>query len=166
MTKDSSSSMLVETITLPNREDAFMMLVDVFLNGTEELREEIRQRWDFGAEWIFPNMKRLACSNNEKWSSKERIVASLVYDAIVDLREEDIKDELVTLAVIYHSCLAAGHDPHKIFGKIAAVSTDKTAAVLRDFVNRNPEDISIEAFMLSTEVNSDGEMEISPSWMK
>ncbi len=152
-------------LSLPDREDAFFQLVYLFVDGPNQIREEIRKGWDFGVDWVYPNTKRLACIYNEKRSSKDRILASLVYDAIEDFQEEDAKDKLVALAVIYHSCIAAGLDPNEEFEKVASLSSAKTAAFLRDFINRSQKDKSKKAFMLSSLKNKDGETEIFPSWM-
>ncbi len=158
--------MIDEIIKLTDREDAYFQLVMLFLQGPDQVREQIRLRWDFGVEWIYPNQRRLACSKNEKRSSQERIMASLVYDAIEDLQQEDPKEKLIALTVIYHSCIAAGLDPEKEFERVASISTTKTANFLMDFIKRNPEDKSLDAFMIVSEQNSEGETEIFPSWMK
>jgi len=165
MTKDSISK-LKEIIAQPNREDAYYQLVSLFVDGPEKIREKIRKGWDFGVEWIYPDTRRLACSHNEKRSSRERILASLVYDAIEDLQQEDPKEKLVAFAVIYHSCIAAGLDPQEEFEKIASISSPRIASVFREFINRNPDNKSEDAFMLSTIINTEGETEIFPSWMK
>jgi hypothetical protein len=62
--------------------------------------------------------------------------------------------------------LEAGLNPRKKFESIASISSDKVAVFFRNFIKRNPEDKSKEAFMLTTKKNIDGETEIFPSWMK
>lgn len=163
--KDSISK-LEEIIALPNREDAYYQLVSLFFDGPEEIREKIRHGWDFGVEWVYPNIRRLACCHNEKRLSSERIFASLAYDAIEDLQQEDPNEKLVAIAVIYHSCIAAGLDPEEVFKKVASISSQRMASFFLDFINRIPEDKSKEAFMLSSIKNTEGETEIFPSWMK
>jgi hypothetical protein len=155
-----------DIIKLSDREKAYHELAVLYIKGPEQIREQIRKNWDYGVEWILPDTRRLACSKNEKRSSRERILASLVYDAIENFREEDPRDKLVVLSVIYHSCLEVGLNPQNEFESIASISSEKVAIFFRDFIQRNPKNRSKEAFMLTTKKNSDGEIEIFPSWMK
>jgi hypothetical protein len=150
-----------EIITDPDRAEAYYRLASLYMQGPDEIREQIRQGWDFGLDWIYPNPTKLACSKNESHSCYEKILASLVYNSINDLRVRDLRDELIDIAITYHSCLAAGFDPREIFEKVASVSSLKTAQFLRDFINREPEDKSLEAFMLTKQKNVDGEFEVN-----
>lgn len=152
-------------IECSDREDAYFKLAATYLNSPGELRKQIRTNWDYGVKWIYPNQRRLACSKNEKRSRQERILASLVYDSIEDLRDGDLRDRLVGISVIYHSCIEAGLNPEEEFEKVASISSEKTAIFLRNFIHRKPEDKSKEAFMLKTAKNSDGETEICPFWI-
>jgi hypothetical protein len=154
-----------DIIKLSDREEAYYQLVGIFIKGPEQVREQIRNDWDYGVDWIYPNQRRLSCSKNEKRSSKERIIASLVYDAIENFRQEDFKDKLVAISVIYHSCIEAGFNPKDEFEFVASIASEKVARFLRDFLLRKKEDKSLEAFMLTTVKNLDGETEIFPSWM-
>lgn len=166
MSDNDYIAQLEEITKLTDREEAYYLLVKLFKQGPDEFRELIRECWDFGVEWIYPNVKRLACRINERYSPIDKIQASLVYDSIEDLRQEDPKDKLVALSVIYHSCIAAGIDPQAQFEEVALISSPKIALMLRDFIKRKDEDKSMEAFLLAAEKNSDGEIEIFPSWMK
>lgn len=166
MTNHNANLKIEDIVKLHDREDAYYKLVELYIKGPEQIREQIRKEWDYGAEWIYPNPRRLACLKNEKRSSRERILASLVYDAIEDFRQEDPRDKLVVLAVIYHSCIEAGLNPQEEIETVASISSVKIANFLRDFLKRKHEDKSKEAFMLTTEKNLDGETEIFPSWMK
>lgn len=163
---DNDSIVQLEEITkLTDREEAYYQLVKLFKQGSDEVRGLIRECWDFDVEWIYPNVRRLACSINERYSPIEKIQASLIYDSIEDLRQEDVKDKLVALAVIYHSCLAAGLDPQRQFEEVALISSPKIAGLFRSFINRSVEDKSMEAFLLVAYQNADGETEIFPSWI-
>ena len=166
MTDNNPVSSVEEVLRLSDRQEAFYRLVSIYMRGPEEVREEIRTKWDFGVEWVYPDPRRLACSLNETHSCRERAVALLAYEAIMDLRHSDPRDELMTLAMVYHGCLAAGIDPKNLFSEVASVSSSQTARFLLDFVKRSPEDKSLEAFMLVMETNPEGESEIIPSWMK
>jgi hypothetical protein len=157
---ETYNSRIKPIVELPDREDAYYRLVSLYVEGPEQLREEIRSKWDFGVDWTYPDQTRLACSKNEKRSIQERIMASLVYDAIEDLRQEGYREKLVALAVIYQSCIAAGLDPEEEFEKVASISSPRTALFLKEFIERDPEDKSMKAFMLTRKINSDGEIEI------
>jgi hypothetical protein len=166
MTNHNSTLKVEDIIKLQDREEAYHNLVALYIRGPEQVRENIRKSWDYGVEWVYPNPRRLSCSKNEKRSSRERILASLVYDAIEDFRGEGPRDKLVALSVIYHSCIEAGLNPQEEFESIASISSEKVANFFREFIQRNLEDKSKEAFMLTIKKNSDGETEIFPSWMK
>lgn len=145
---------------LEDRENAFFLLTALYANATEAERSRIRKGWDFGVEWLFPNPYRLACKKHEKHSCKEKIRASLLYDSIEDLRGECLREKLIGLAVIYHSCIAAGLDPQDEFEYAASLSTQKTADFFLDFISRKEKDKSIQAFALTVCKNSEGETEI------
>ena len=162
MTDNYTVSSIQEALRFADRQEAYYRLVSIYMQGPEEIREEIRKKWDFGVEWIYPNPRRLACSINETHTCRERALELLAYEAIMDLRQGDPRDELMTLAVVYHGCLAAGIDPKNLFSEVASVSSSRTARFLLDFVERSPEDKSLEAFMLVAEKNADGEIEIVP----
>src|SRR5260370_28855908 len=98
-------------LKLVDGEDAYQRLVALFLQGPEEARDLIRAKWDFGFKWIYPNPQRLACRKNERYSCGERALATLVYDAIENLKNEDPRDKLVVWAIVFNSCFAAGNVP-------------------------------------------------------
>jgi len=151
-------------LKLADRQDAYQRLVALFLQGPEEARDLIRAKWDFGFKWIYPNMQRLACRKNERYSCDERLLAALVYDAIEDLKKEELREKLVGWANVYHCSLAAGVVPEELFRRAASVSSPSMAQMILDFINRREEHKSMKAFDLISRTNSDGETEIKPSW--
>lgn len=153
--------LLIDALTkLEDRENAFFLLTALYANATEAERTRIRKGWNFGVEWLFPNPYRLACRRHEKHSCKERIRACLLYDSIEDLRGECLREKLIGLAVIYHSCIAAGLEPQNEFEYAALLSSQKTANFFRDFISRKEADKSIQAFALTVCKNNEGETEI------
>jgi hypothetical protein len=151
--------LLDDILKMHDRKEAFMYLSRFYLNASERERADIRDRWDFSVAWGFPVQSRLACRTGETYSCEDRIIASLVYYSIEDMKQED-RDIVIGLCVIYHSCILAGLDPTKLFGRVADVSSQKTATALYEFLNRNPRDRSMEAFFLKPHKNSDGEWEV------
>jgi hypothetical protein len=151
-------------LKLVDGQDAYHRLVALFLQGPEEARDLIRAKWDFGYKWVYPNMQRLACRKNERYSCEERLLAALIYDAIENLKKEELREKLVGWANIYHCCLAAGMVPEKLFRRAASVSSQSMAELMTAFINRPKEAKSMKAFELISRTNSDGETEIKPSW--
>ena len=151
-------------LKLADRQDAYQRLVALFLQGPEEARDLIRAKWNFGLKWILPNMQRLACRKNERYSCDERLLAILVYDAIKNLKKQDWREMLVGWANVYHCCLEAGIVPEELFRRAASVSSPGVARMMMDFINRPEENKSMKAFDLISRTNSDGETEIKPSW--
>lgn len=143
-----------------DRENAFFLLTALYANATDAERNKIRKGWDFGVEWRFPDQNRLACKQHEKYSCKEKIRASLLYDSIEGFWGEYLREKLIGLAVIYHSCIAAGFEPQDEFEYAASLSTEKTAGFFRDFISRKEKDKSIQAFALTVCKNNEGETEI------
>ena len=88
----------------------------------------------------------------------------MVYDAIENLKKEDLRDTLVGWAIIYQSCLAVGIVPDELFRRAASVSSPSMAQMMMDFINRPEEYKSMKAFKLISRTNLDGETEIKPSW--
>jgi hypothetical protein len=85
-----------------------------------------------------------------------------LYYAISANQELGIREKLVALAVIYHSCIFAGLDPIREFKMAAVIAPAGVCKMLQDFIERRQEDKSAEAFMLAVSKNRDGEMEIRP----
>ena len=71
-----------------------------------------------------------------------------------------MREKLIGLAVIYHSCIAAGLEPQNEFEYAALLSSQKTANFFRDFISRKEADKSIQAFALTVCKNNEGETEI------
>lgn len=164
MTGSGEEPQMEAILQCSDRGEAYYRLVALFLHGPDEVRDRIREGWDFRAQWVYPDSRRLACSINESHSSRERALASLAYYAIDEKRRSDRRDDLVDLAIIYHACIAGGLDPVEVFEEVASVSSPATAGFFMDFVNRRLEDRSMAAFMLVAEKTPDGEIEIRPSW--
>ncbi|MCX8511137.1 MAG: hypothetical protein ORN83_05205 [Chthoniobacteraceae bacterium] len=146
--------------SLTDRREAYQRLAALYIKGPRELRELVREKWDFELEWTYPDPKRLACRKNERYSCEERIMSTLVYDSIEDFKREEIREKLIVWAVVYHSCREIGMDPCEAFIQVAEISSPRTAQALLDFIKRLEVDKSMEAFGLSRKLNSDGESEI------
>ena len=150
----------------PDRLAAYYDLVALFISGNEYDRLNIITLWDFGVVWQYPNQFRLACAVGETRPCRERIVASLAYQAIAAAESTyTSREDIMDLAIIHNSCRLADLDAEAIFRQVAAIAVDRIAKTLNDFRQRRPEDKSMEAFGLKAVKNADGEMEIVPPWM-
>lgn len=147
-----------EILCLEDAEEAYMLLVALYLESDTRRRESMRQKWDYGYAWKFPNPFRLACRIGEKYEPQQRIEASLAYESLED--SPLTREHLVGLAIKFHSCLLAGIDPSIPFTKVARVSTDNVANRIIDFLHRPVDSLSLKAFMLTPRKDKNGEWEI------
>ncbi|HLX25932.1 MAG TPA: hypothetical protein VKR05_03005 [Candidatus Cybelea sp.] len=173
---------LADIVAMPDRRAALVELANAYFAGDESLRREIVEGWDFGAEWIYPDWKRFACTTGELYSPEERLRASLLYGAmasakrficepdmdrdayerakLANCRMVDYRDELVHLAAIYQGAVAAGLDPGALFRAVSAISSPAVRAFVEKFADR-PEGLkSMNAFLLYRAINADGEIEL------
>lgn len=157
--------MHLETVLkMPDRAEAFIELVRLLFYGDDAERDSIVKNWNFGVDWVYPNQTRLACNKKERWSSQTKIEASLAYFLLETKHESDYRENLIALAVIYQSCIAADLDARIIFEKIAKYATPRVKDMFANFLMRKEEDKSLAAFMLMAEKNEDGEIEIRFEW--
>jgi hypothetical protein len=156
---------LVTIIELADREVAYYRLVDLFLNGTLEIRKTVTDGWPFGAKWVLPSISRLSCVVGETRSNRSRIIASIAYIAISSSpSRQNNRDILLALAVIYQCSLRCGLNPAELFELISRVANPDVAALLAEFIQRDEPDKSMAAFKLVEVVNLDGEVEIWPDF--
>lgn len=138
-----------------------MCLVNLFIAQQKLGRIEIINGWDFSREWDFPNPFTLACSIGHKWTCRERILASLIYDIFAYQDKIDFRDTLMGWAVNYHSCIFTKISPKEIFHEVADMAQPELADKLKNFIARNYEDKSMGAFFLKAVLNENEEYEIA-----
>lgn len=154
---------LSDIITMPNRKNAFIALSKYYLNTRKDERQEIQSKWDFDVEWIYPDQFRLACQAGEQHSSLDRIEASLVYYSL-ESSDQNKRENLIAFCVIYNSCLFAGLNPEDIFNRVGKASGIEIESIFQSFLKRNAEDKSLDAFLLTSVKNKNGEIEIKTNW--
>lgn len=145
-------------INLEDREDAYMRLVDLYLNTTEHIRSMIRINWDFNTKWIYQNPFKLACSVGERYTPRQKIISSLIYDAIEDA--ETTREHIIGNAIDYHSCILSDINPVELFTLAAKASTQRVSMRFIEFINRKEKDRSLNAFNLRPIKNANCEWEI------
>ena len=151
---------LTQIVNVPDRQEAYFQMVDYYLKTIAEEQKEIRDNWNFGLQWVYPNLQRLSCRINEIYSPEIKIIASLTGLSLDGVQKRDWRDDIIGLAIIYHNCLLARISPVKVFERVASASTIETGKFIRDFIRRENKDKSLEAFDLHIVINSDGEKEV------
>lgn len=134
-----------------------------FLDAPPAERAEVVKSWDPELKWELPSPQRLACIDETPGSPVERIRADLLFQ-VLGLSGADAREAIMGFAVIHNSCKLAGIDPETIFEEIADAVGGAGATALRDFANRDPEDKSMEAFMLEAVPSSGGGYEVHAKW--
>ena len=138
---------LEKIIEMDDRLEALFSLCRYFEQCDDGERAKIREMWDFGVEWDYPDQFRLAQKLDGQRPPEERIRASLVCDSI-DQSPGDPRDKLFGFALIYNSAQAAGMNPDSLFQDVAAISSEGIAKMLKVFAERINELKSPEAFCL------------------
>ena len=142
----------------PDRDASTIELGWRFIAATMAERRALADKWPFGAKWPYPNPARLGCQIGEVFSSRDRIVASLVLeylDGIIGSREH-----LIALGASYRSCELAGLDARLIFEEVAAALPAPAAKAIQAFLQRDESGRDTKAFCLSERTNQDGEVEL------
>lgn len=142
----------------PDRAAASVKLGAAFVDGTPDERFSVFEQWPFGVEWAYPTLSRLACVRGEKYPPGDRIIASLVLDALEGVLET--RENLVALSATYRSCELASVSPAELFGLVADALPFELGQSLRDFLLRRPEERALAEFLLVERANEDGEIEI------
>ena len=144
----------------PDRKKAFFDLVDVYIKGDDDFRKTVCECWDFGVRWKYCDPSRMASTTEDGIPPLQKIRADMICHALCIKDSLDFRDDLMSISVDYHSCVAAGLDPDEIFRSIAAISPPKLSKLLIGFVERAPVDRSMKAFGLRKLVHEDGTIEL------
>jgi hypothetical protein len=149
-------------VRMPDRLAASIALGAAFAAASPAERADVCAGWNFGVDWEFPSPWRLACVTGESGSPQERIVASLILNALGN--SSDSREEILLYGVPYNACALAGLDGDALLLRVAATLPGRAAKSLRAFVARAPKDKALGAFRLVTSAVSLGEVEIRPNW--
>ena len=150
-------------VTEPDRELAVVELGAAFLNASAEERQILLAGWNFGVHWPYPNGERLSCQRRERTTPRERIVASLVLDAL-EGAWKNWPEFVVGLAHSYRSAELAGLDPRQLFTTVAAQMPEPMADELQKFLARPAADRAPAAFNIKERSNAEGEVEAYVDW--
>ena len=153
------------TTALASRQDpcACITFSKHFLAASPSERAEVVRSWDPELRWALPSPWRLACKGDSPGSPIERIRTDLLFQAL-GISVVDARESILGFAVVHNSCKLAGIDPQPVFEEIAVAVGGTAGQALRDFSKRDPEDQSMEAFMLEAVANPGGGFEIRANW--
>ena len=135
-------------------KSALYKLADLYVVVSEEQRGEIREDFDFGREWEYPDQMMLAAHLPDEPDREARIRASIISLSLIDMGDD--RDIIVALCPIYHSIKALGKDVDAWFRFFADMSSPLMASHLFKFAARTPEDKSLAAFWLESDVTEQG----------
>jgi hypothetical protein len=160
---DEGAPTWVEPLTeLRDRAAAGRALAARFVAAPPGERAWIASRWPMGVVWEYPTPWRLACVRGEMGSPRERIVTSLVLNALD--RREASREETLLLCVAYNAAGLAGMDADALFSEVAMALLPEAAHELRTFAARPPDDKTLSAFDLDAVGVPGGDVEIRPHW--
>jgi hypothetical protein len=124
---------------------AFLKLAALYRAADPAQRAAIRSEWPFGRRWRPPPDDAVLLPDPAGVSSEQRLRAALLYHVIEGGRI-DYRDNLVSIAVLYHAALRLGLDVTALFEEMAGLSGETMAELLRSFLRRSPEDRCLWAF--------------------
>lgn len=131
---------LLAILSNHNRKAAFLNLCDLYEIGTDEQRKFIRKNYPFGEPWKIPHIidhdeSYDESEGSDRWPfysdlpsnlpdeapAVQRIRASLIWLSIKG-GSGDIRDDGLTLILIYYAAKETGMDTAALFAEIAALS--------------------------------------------
>lgn len=126
----------------PNEVDStFTALCEVYRNGNDLVRSFIRslvpsiRGGSLSWAWTLQIFSRRMAVRAARSRDKNLIRYALIAHAIENL-SVDVRDNFVSLSLIFH-CAATFHpEPEKLFEEVAAMSGPGISSLLRDFVQR------------------------------
>jgi hypothetical protein len=154
VTAEEFEHQLAAILQYQNPKDAFYRLSDLYFVASAEQREQIRDNFDFKREWEVPDNLTLAAHLTSEPDRELRIRAALILLSLVHIGDD--RDVVVALCPIYHSIKAIGKDADAWFRFFADISSPHLASHLGRFAARKPEDKSLAAFSLESEVTEQG----------
>ena len=135
--------------------EGFYQLINLYASANASQREAIRKQWNFDRHWVYPNQDTLACTVPSGRSSAERIGASLIRLSILADRQ-DYRDTLVALCQIYHSARLAGLEADQLVNQVASLSSEQTARLFKEFINRDEYMKSFKVFYFKEVPSANG----------
>ena len=143
---DAYSTALLNILWDKDPRRAFLSLARLFVEADPVERALIRSAWDFGKEWDIPRIReesdRLVFGPVADNTSEVLPTAILVH-LILRGPEDDAREDIAHIGLIYHCALETDVDPEALFGQVAVVAGEPFSSYLNDFLRRPPTERSL-----------------------
>ena len=127
-------------------EGAFHKLCNLYVAAAPAQRDQLRALVNLADHtWSIPMDSTLVDGTVHEFPPEQRIRANLIFHSIENARH-DFRDNLISIALIYHSAVETGMDVEGLFLDVAAMSAPEMAQLLASFPRREPADRSLAAF--------------------
>lgn len=142
---------LFEILNNPNNYDAYMDLVDYFLNADADTQKRITALWPLGRQWDCPNCKKIR--------NLRELKASICY-YLLDEKGTVQRDSLITMAAEYNSAILLGFDPDELLTELAEKASPVVANFLFNCMDRFEFNKGLTGFGFKIVFNEKGEFEL------
>ena len=147
---------LTELRNIEFREDYERALYDLCLTCTVDQCKTLRGLMSDRKLWHSKPWRNPTDYFRTDLSWDDQLKRGLAQWCIMDGGSPDFRDDLRGLAKHYHSLLVSGSDPDTLFRDVASRCEPRVAKLILGFIDRRPEDKSMEAFHLHVEQTPEG----------
>jgi hypothetical protein len=156
MTDQDFNDQLAELHRIRYREDFETVLYDLCMACTIEqcrvLRDEVKDR----RLWSSKPWRNPTDYDRSDLTWEQRLRREVAAWAVRDGNFEDSRDELCSLAWLYHNLVLRGISADTLLEEVSERTDPRVAKLIRDFITRLPAEKSMEAFLLYVENTPDG----------
>jgi hypothetical protein len=156
MTDQDFNNRLAELRLTSYREDFETALYELCMACTIEqcgvLRNEVKDR----SLWSSKPWRNPTDYDRSDLTSEQRLRRGVADWAVRDGNFEDFRDELCSLAWLYHNLILSGVNADARLQEVSKRADPNVAKLIRGFINRRPADKSMTAFRLYVEQTPDG----------
>lgn len=154
MTSEEFDQQIQQILRVSSNKEAFFKLCDLYMIASAQHRKEIRQNYFFERDWEAPEERTLAAHLPGEPDRETRIKASLILLSLIE--DEDFRDGLVRVAVIWNSLKDIGKDADGWFRYFADMSSATAASSMNNFLNRRPQDKELSNWGWEREITEQG----------
>jgi len=149
---DDYSPVLLNVLWEKKPRRAFIKLAELFVDTADVERARIRSEWDFGREWSVPRIRVVDEDHvafgpvegvDADGHSSEQLLLAILVGLILRGPDDDMREDIAHIALVYHCALEAGVDPNLFFARVATVAGEPIGKYLNDFLRRPALDKSL-----------------------
>jgi hypothetical protein len=155
MTDSDFQHALLSLRDLPFREDFEAALYDLYRDATSAQQAKLRAGHNADTLGGSKTWRNPADYNRSDLTREQRIRQNLMAMSLRD-GAPDYRDDLMSIAYCYHNLALLGLNANATLDEIARISGPTFAVLVRGFLRRSPEDMSLEAFGLRIQQTPDG----------